>query len=112
MMRVVEIEILGKKYDLTFSNRVLMRLEQEKLDPETTLGSLTMLSSMMEAGDKLARMEGREPHGFLSVDDLADNLGPDDLLALMKDMKRAQEGDRNVETVDTGKNVADVPSEA
>ena len=111
-MRVVPITIKGKPYDLCFSNRVLMRMEQEKLEPETTLGNLTMLSSMMEAGDKLARMEGREPHGFLSVDDLADTLGPDDLLALMEDMARAQEGDRNVETVDTGKNGEDIPSDA
>lgn len=111
-MRAVPITIKNQTFELCFSNRVLMRLEQEKLDPETTLGSLTMLSCMMEAGDKLARMEGREPHGFLSVDDLADTLGPDDLLALMKDMKRAQEGDRNVETVDTGKNGEDIPSDA
>lgn len=111
-MRSVPVVINGKPYDLCFSNRVLMRLEQEKLDPETTLGSLTMLSCMMEAGDKLARMEGREPHGFLSVDDLADTLGPDDLLALMADMKRAQDGDRNVETVDTGKNGEGIPSGA
>lgn len=111
-MRAVPITIKNQTFELCFSNRVLMRLEQEKLDAETTLGSLSMLSYMMEAGDKLARMEGREPHGFLSVDDLADTLGPDDLLALMKDMKRAQEGDRNVETVDTGKNGEDIPSEA
>lgn len=111
-MRSVPITIKGQPYDLCFSNRVLMRMEQEELDAETTLGSLTLLSYMMEAGDKLARMEGREPKGFLSMDDLADTLGPDDLLALMADMKRAQEGDRNVETVDTGKNGEDIPPDA
>lgn len=111
-MRAVPITIKDRTFELCFSNRVLMRMEQEKLDAETTLGSLSMLSYMMEAGDKLARMEGREPHGFLSVDDLADTLGPDDLLALMADMKRAQEGDRNVETVDTGKNGEDISSDA
>ena len=109
-MRVVQIEILGKEYDLTFSNRVLMRLEEEKLDTDTTKGSLTMLSAMMEAGDRLARMEGREGKGFLSVDDLADRLGPQDILELSQAMNAAQQGERNVETLDSSKK-AGTPSE-
>lgn len=111
-MRSVPITIKGQAYDLCFSNRVLMRLEQEKVDTESTLGTLTMLSAMMEAGDKLARMEGREPRGFMTVDELADTLGPDDILALTADMQSAQQGERNVETVDGRKNAAAIPSDA
>lgn len=111
-MRTVPIEINGKTYDLCFSNRVLMRMEQEKIDAESTLGSLTMLSAMMEAGDRLARLEGREPKGFLTVDELADTMGPADIMALTKQMNEAQRGDRNVETVADPKNAAPTPPEA
>lgn len=111
-MRVVEIEISGKKYDLTFSNRVLMRIEKENLDMESTLGGLTMLSAMMEAGDKLARLEGREGKGFLSVDDLADTMGPEDIMRLTQAMREAQEGERHVEAAADPKNAEKIPPEA
>ena len=71
-MRVVTVSVLGKEYDLTFSNRVMMRLEQEKQDMESFTGMITMLSAMMEAGDRLARHEGRPGRGFLTVDELAE----------------------------------------
>lgn len=109
-MRIVKIEILGKPYELTFSNRVLMRLEQEKLDMDTTAGALTMMSAMMEAGDKLARLEGREALGFLTVDDLADRLAPEDFMRLTQAMNEAQTGERNVEAADDPKNAASAPS--
>ena len=103
-MRVVEVTVLGKPYELTFSNRVLMRIEKDKLDMDTTEGNLTLLSAMMEAGDKLARLEGREGRGFLTVDELADLLTPGDIIALGRAMQEAQTGDRNVEAVDDPKN--------
>lgn len=111
-MRAVPIKIHEKPYELVFSNRVLMRLEKEKLDPETNEGMITMLSAMMEAGDKLARLEGREPLGFLTVDDIADTLGPDDILLLTAQMQEAQTGERNVETADDPKNAESAPPDA
>lgn len=111
-MRVVKIKVLGKEYELTFTNRVMMRLEQEKLDVESITGTLTMLSAMMEAGDRLARLEGREGKGFLSVDDLADRLSPLDMSRLMDSMNEAQTGERNVETADDPKNAVSAPPDA
>lgn len=108
-MRVVKVEVLGKEYELTFSNRVMMRLEQEKQDMDTISGTLTMLSAMMEAGDRLARHEGRPACGFLTVDDMADFLDPNDLSALIAAMNEAQTGERNVETADDPKNAGDTP---
>ena len=107
-MRVIEIEVLGKKYDLVFSNRVMMRVE--KLDMETTEGSLTMLSAMMEAGDRLAKLEGREGKGFLTVDQLADLVGPEDIIRLSRAMQEAQNGERNVEAADDPKNAQSAQS--
>lgn len=109
-MRVVEVEVLGKKYDLVFSNRVLMRLEEKKLDTKSTLGTLSMLSYMMEAGDWLARHEGRPGKGFLDVDTMADLLTPADIISLMTPMDEAQQGERNVETVEDAKNGESTPS--
>lgn len=110
-MRVVKIEVLGKAYELTFSNRVMMRMEQEKQDTDTISGTLTLLSAMMEAGDRLARHEGRPACGFLTVDDLADFLDPNDLTALLGAMNEAQTGERNVETADDPKNAGSAPPE-
>lgn len=111
-MRVVKIKVLGKEYELVFSNRVMMRLEQEKLDVESITGTLTMLSAMMEAGDRLARHEGRPGCGFLTVDELADYLSPDEILALAAAMNEAQTGERNVETADDPKNAVSAPPES
>lgn len=111
-MRVVPVTLLGKDYELCFSNRVLMRLEEEKQEMNSTQGNLTLLSAMMEAGDTLARLEGREPKGFLTVDDLADRFSMDDILALTSQMQEAQKGERNVETVDDPKNAESTPPDA
>ena len=109
-MRVVIVSVLGKEYELTFSNRVMMRLEQEKQDMESFTGMITMLSAMMEAGDRLARHEGRQGRGFLTVDELADYMGPDEIHALAAAMNEAQTGERNVETADDPKNAENTPS--
>ena len=109
-MRVVTVTVQGKEYDLTFSNRVMMRLEQEKQDMESFTGMITMLSAMMEAGDRLAKHEGRPGKGFLTVDDLADFMGPDEIHPLAAAMNEAQTGERNVETLDDPKNAASTPS--
>ena len=109
-MRVVEIEVLGKKYDLTYTVRVQMKMEKEKWDMETVEGVCNMLSAMMEAGDKLAKLEGREGKGFLTVDELADRLDATEFLRLVESMNEAQNGERNVEAVDDPKNAASAPS--
>ena len=109
-MRIVKITVQGKEYELTFSNRVMMRLEQEKLDMESLTGMLTMLSAMMEAGDRLAKREGRPAPGFMTVDDLADTMGPEEIHALIGAMNEAQTGERNVETLDDPKNAESTPS--
>ena len=111
-MRVVEIDFLGKKYDLTFSNRVMMRIEQERLDIETLDGFARILSAMTDAGDRLARLEGREGKGVLSVDDLLDRMGPDDLMKFSAAMSEAQAGERSVETVDEPKNAGSTQPES
>lgn len=109
-MRVVEVEALGKKYDLTYSLRVQMSMEKEKWDTESIYGLCSIFSAMMEAGDKLARLEGREGKGFLTVDDMADRMGPDDFTRLVEAMNEAMEGERNVEAVDDPKNAESAPS--
>ena len=109
-MRVVEIETLGKKYELVYSLRVHMRMEKEKWDMETAESVTNMLSAMMEAGDKLARLEGREGKGFLTAEDIADRMDPGDLMRLVKSMQEAQQGERNVEAVDDPKNAESAPS--
>ena len=108
-MRVVEVEVLGKKYDLVFSIRVQMKMEKEKWDTETAEGICSMLSAMMEAGDKLAKLEGREGKGYLTVDDLADRLDPAEFVRLVHSMTEAQQGERNVEAADDPKNADDTP---
>ena len=110
-MRVVKVEVLGHEYELVYTNRVMMRQESEKWDMETTAGLCSMLSAMMEAGDRLAELENRERKGFLTVDDLADRLAPHDLTALIAAMGAAQTGERNVETADDPKNAGSTPPE-
>lgn len=109
-MRVVTVKIQGKEYDLTFSNRVMMRLEASNQSPETYTGMIIMLSAMMEAGDRLAKHEGRQGRGFLTVDELADLLGPEDIHGLAAAMNEAQQGERHVEAVDDPKNAESTPS--
>lgn len=108
-MRVVEVEVFGKKYDLTYSIRVQMRMEKEKWDMETAEGVCSLLSAMMEAGDKLARLEGREGKGYLTVDDLADRLDPAEFVRLAHSVSEAQQGERNVEAADDPKNAGETP---
>lgn len=111
-MRIVAIEINGKSFDLVYSNRVMMRLEQEKTDPDSFTGVIIMLSAMMEAGDRLAKLEGRPGKGFMTVDELADLLAPQDISAAMQSMQEAQLGDRNVEALGDTKNAGTAPSGA
>lgn len=110
IMRVVEVEVLGKKYDLTYSIRVQMKMEKEKWDMESAEGVCSLLSAMMEAGDKLAKLEGREGKGFLTVDEMADRLDPAEFMRLVQSMNEAQQGERNVEAVDDPKNAESAPS--
>jgi hypothetical protein len=109
-MRIVKIELNGQEYELTFSARVMMLQEQEKWDTDTFTGTIHMLSAMMEAGDKLARHEGRPAPGFLSVDDIADFLSPEDITRIVQAMTQAQTGERHVEALPDSKNAANAPS--
>ena len=111
-MRIVPVTILGKEYDLCFSTRVMMRMEEKNLDTETTIGNVHLLSYMMEAGDTYAKMCGHPGKGFLTVDEIADNLSPAEVGALGLTMSLAVNGDRNVETTDTAKNAPETPSDA
>lgn len=111
-MRVIPVTVLGKEYDLCFSTRVMMRVEQEHIDTDTASGSVFLLSALMEAGDRYAKLNGQPGKGFLTVDEIADNLSPDELGKLALSMTLATTGERNVETVDNEKNAEKTPPDA
>lgn len=111
-MRIVPITVLGREFDLCFSTRVMMRVEQEHIDTDTAAGSVFLLSALMEAGDRYAKLNGQPGKGFLTADEIADNLSPSELGKLALPMTLATNGERNVETVDNEKNAVETPPDA
>lgn len=108
-LRIVPVTVHGKEYDLCFSTRVMMKVEQSKIDTDTAAGTVFLLSALMEAGDRYAKLNGQPGKGFMTADEIADSLGPDEITTLGVQMALATNGDRNVETVDNGKNAATPP---
>lgn len=111
-MRVIPVTVLGREFDLCFSTRVMMRMEEEGLTTETTAGSAHLLSYLMEAGDTYAKIQGKPGKGFLTVNEIADELSYSDFGELGKIMAQAINGERNVETVDNEKNAEKTPPDA
>lgn len=108
-MRIVPVTVLGREYDLCFSTRVMMKAEESKIDTDTAAGTVFLLSALMEAGDRYAKLNGKPGKGFMTTDEIADSLSPDEIAALGVQMALATNGERNVETVDNEKNAATPP---
>lgn len=119
-MRTAKIEINKKEYLLCFSARV-MRACSERYESVENIGkaltegteaqkmdeSFWLLSAMMDAGAKYAKVEGISTPPPLSYDALYDLCGMDDLLDMQtKIFKTIADGsERRIETEDEeGKN--------
>lgn len=87
-MRTGKVTVHGKEYLLCFSTRVLMALEEREGDSDKALMRILnehkitdlfwLLSQMIDAGDRYAKIEGIENPGKLTVDELADIVGVDE----------------------------------
>ena len=119
-MRTAKIEINKKEYLLCFSARV-MRACSERYENAENIGkaltegtevqkmdeSFWLLSAMMDAGAKYAKMEGISTPPPLSYDALYDLCGMDDLLDMQTKIFEtiADGSERRIETEDEeGKN--------
>ena len=119
-MRTAKIEINKKEYLLCFSARVMRDCSERYGDAENIGKALTegtevqkldesfwLLSAMMDAGAKYAKVEGISTPPPLSYDALYDLCGMDDLLDMQtKIFKTIADGsERRIETEDEeGKN--------
>lgn len=103
-MRTGKFEFYGKTYLLTFSARVNAALEADgiKLDqlehsdtPVTTV--VKLLSFMIDAGDRYAKMNGIENPGVVPFDTLLDGLELADIQKIPALLADVAQGERNVE---------------
>lgn len=87
-MRTAKAKIHGKEYLICFSTRVLMALEEREGDSSAGLEKIMktqkvsdvfwLLTQMIDAGDRYAKIEGIENPGTISYDELVDTLGVDE----------------------------------
>lgn len=119
-MRTAKIEINGKEHLLCFSARVMRACSErygsvenigkalmEGTEAQTMDESVWLLSAMMDAGARYAKMEGIETPPPLSYDDLYDLCGIDDLLEMKTKIFEtvANGSERKIETeAEEGKN--------
>lgn len=103
-MRTGKFEFYGKTYLLTFSARVNAALEAEgikleKLEqsdtPVTTV--VKLLSFMIDAGDRYAKMNSIENPGTVPFDTLLDGLELADIQKIPALLAEVASGERNVE---------------
>lgn len=103
-MRTGKFEFYGKTYLLTFSARVNAALEADgiRLDqltqnamPVTTV--VKLLSYMIDAGDRYAKLNGIENPGTVSFDALLDGMDLPDIQKIPALLAEVASGERNVE---------------
>lgn len=116
-MRIIDIEIMGKKYPMSNSARVSKQISEKYGSRQDMRATLTgenaaetmdtviwLLHALLEAGYKAAKKEGRETPPPPSEDDLWDGLDMDDLHELerrvMEAMTASSEPDVMVEAID------------
>ena len=112
-MRTGKFDFYGKTYLITFSARVNAALEAEgiRLDdlqksamPVTTV--VKLLSFMIDAGDRYAKLSGIDNPGTVSYDTLLDGLELPDIQKVPQLLSQVIAGERNVEA-DPPKNAGD-----
>lgn len=103
-MRTGKFSFYGKDYLITFSARVQYALEAEGISLEQLQESkmpvtqvVKMLSYMIDAGDRYAKMNGIENPGTISFDELLDGLDMPDISEIPKILAAVISGERNVE---------------
>lgn len=93
-MRTSKAFINGEEYITCFSTRVLMSIEEKYGDADEGLKKILngkkiadifwLLSLMIDAGDRYAKMEGIENPGKMSMDELIDIVGVNDYESIFK----------------------------
>lgn len=103
-MRTGKFNFYGKDYLITFSARVQYALEAEGISLEALQESKTpvtevvkMLSYMIDAGDRYAKMNGIENPGVVSFDTLLDGLDLPDIQKIPPLLASVIQGERKVE---------------
>lgn len=106
-MRTGKIEIGGKPYIICFSSRVAVALEEKFGSIENAFSStltsdlMWMLATMIDAGDRYAKLEGIENTGKLTMDEILDKTGPEDYNKIFSFVLDAVKkgGETEIETV-------------
>lgn len=98
-MRTTHINVNGKEYMLCISTRVLLHIEEKYGDSDGGLKQIMssrklsdvvwLLSEMIDAGDRYAKMESVENPGTIPFDELLDRIGPDDYELMFKSIAEA-----------------------
>lgn len=103
-MRTGKFDFYGKSYLITFNARVNAALEAEGIrldrlaENDTPVSSIVrILSHMIDAGDRYARMNGIENPGTVDYDTLLDGLDMPDIQKLPALIAEVAKGERNVE---------------
>lgn len=116
-MRTGKVIVGGKEYLTCFSTRVLMRVEEEKgeaahewlqkmVENQSVGDMFWLLTQLIDAGDRYAKLEGLDNPGTIAFENLIDIVGVDDyatmFAAVVETVKNGQTP--NVRTK-PGKNV-------
>lgn len=97
-MRTGKVTVNGKEYLLCFSTRVIMALQKQgdiesvlnKIVEENDIqGLFNVLSLMIDAGARYAKLEGIQNPEPISFDDLVDSVGLDDYNELLTSISDA-----------------------
>lgn len=103
-MRTGHYEFYGKSYLIVFSARVNAAMEAEGIrfeDLQTSHAPVSsivkILSFMIDAGDRYAKLNGIENPGTVSYDLLLDGLGMEEMDKIPGQIASVISGERNVE---------------
>ena len=114
-MKTKEVEILGKKYLMCFSNKVLQEMEQKNINIKDLASSEHPVSEMVDlvhaainSGATFAKHSGDGEYETIEKDYLLEVTGVDDLNDLVEALKVCMIGDRQVDAV-PGKNAGAAP---
>lgn len=108
-MRTGKMEIHGKEYMITMNNRVLAGLEEKGISLEEIgkgkklTNTLTLIFLMINAGSRLARLEGLGDYPAITMDELMDYTTTEDYERFLSAALPVIQGDRKVDAV-PGKN--------
>ena len=121
-MKTVKINFGGKEYPMCFSTRVIKACNDKYGGVENISDVLTgnvsksldeslwLLSIMLDAGERYAKLNGEEPQKAPAIDDLYDMYDADDLVNIVTKIKATITGGMTV-TVETAapKNMITTP---